>query len=298
MSGKNRTFAEFNPKNTIIMARIRFISPVEALQGNLSGSQKLVYPTSDNKAWDSPDGKQFARNYTPRFIGAMRAASGKTYFAVKARSAVNMTANVRRQQAITSVALLYANAIMVDAAGLTAANAIWRDHIAAGYNKYTTLRGFLNAMLQEGLAAKDRVISVGVQGVSETRLTVTNVYVWNSTTAGDVTPEINRVLMAKFFPYLGVSGSGTNPTGFGAINSKNNPFAFLVGNGWQDVISSSSAAMTAYNAGLQFSTATVGGTDYVKVGSDWLKNAAGAYVNEDMHPQAVTYYTTSVAPSE
>lgn len=280
------------------MARIRFISPVEALQGNMSGKQKLVYPTSDNKAWESPDGKQFARNYTPRFIGAMRAASGKTYFAVKARSAVNMTESVRRQQAITSVALLYANAVTTDAAGYTAAMAIWRDHIAAGYNKYTTLRGFLNAMLQEGLASKDRVISVGVQGVSETRLTVTNVYVWNSTTEGDVTPEINRVQMAKFFPYLGVSGNGSFETGFGAINAKTNPFAFLVGTSWMDVVSPSSAAMTAYNAGLNFSKATVGTTEYIKVGSDWLKNAAGAYVDQDMDPQAVTYYTTSVAPTE
>lgn len=278
------------------MARIRFISPVEALQGNLSGSQKLLYPTSDNKAWESPDGKQFARNYTPRFIGAMRAASGKTYFSVKKRSAVNMTENVRRQQAITSVALLYANAIMADAAGFTAAMAIWRDHIAAGYNKYTTIRGFLNAMLQEGIAAKDRVISVGVQGVSETRLSVTNVYVWNSQTAGDVTPTISNVLMAKFFPYIGVSGSGTNQTNFGAINSKNNPFAFLVGETWDDIITSPGTQMAAFNASLNLSTATVGTKDYVKVGSDWLKNKAGVYVEAETLPQEAIYYTTSVAP--
>lgn len=262
----------------------------------MSGKQKLVYPTSDNKAWESPDGKQYARNYTPRFIGAMRAASGKTYFAVKARSAVNMTESVRRQQAITSVALIYANAVATDAAGYTAAMAIWRDHIAAGYNKYTTLRGFLNAMLQQGLANKDRVISIGEQGVSETRLTVTNVYVWSSTTVGDITPAINRVLMAKFFPYIGVSGSGTNPTGFGAINSKNNPFAFLVGETWDDIITSPGTQMAAYNASLSLSTTTVGTKDYVKVGSDWLKNKAGAYVEAETLPQKAIYYTTSVAP--
>ena len=291
MSGKNRTFAEFNHKITTIMAKIRFISPVEAMQGNLSGKQKLVYPTSDNKAWESPDGKQFARNYTPRYIGAMRAASGKVYFAVKAKSAVNMTANVRRQQAITSVALLYSNAVMTDAAGYTAAMAIWRDHIAAGYTKYTTLRGFLNAMLQEGLAAKDRVISVGVQGVSETRLSVTNVYNWSSATAGDVTPTIDRVMMAKFFPYLGVPTTPGTEIKFGTINSKYNPFAFVDGQGWGVV------AALSYNSSLSITTASVSGVEYVKVGAEWLKNAAGAYVDEDTHPQAAKYYTTTVAPS-
>ena len=277
------------------MARIRFISPVEALQGNLSGSQKLVYPTSDNKAWESPNGKQFARNYTPRFIGAMRAASGKTYFSVKARSAINMTANIRRQQAITSVALLYANAIMSDAAGSTAAMAIWRDHVAAGYNKYTTIRGFLNAMLQEGLAAKDRVISVGVQGVSETRLSVTNVYNWSSSATGDVTPTINRVLMAKFFPYIGVSPLDQYPISFGAVNTKGNPFAFLANEQFQETLDDQ--AVEAYNASLNFGAETVGANSYVKVDSDWLVTKAGAYVKTSDIPQAETYYTKSVAPT-
>lgn len=267
------------------------------MQGNLSGKQDLVYPTSDNKAWESPEGKQFARNYTPRYVGAMRAASGKVYFSVKARSAVNMTANVRRQQAITSVALLYANAVMTDAAGYTAAIAIWRDHIDAGYNKYTTLRGFLNAMLQEGLAAKDRVISVGVQGVSTKRLSVTNVYNWRSQTEGDVTPTINRVLMAKFFPYIGVSPNDNSPLLFGAINVKGNPFAFAAAENFEEVTDPSEATIQAFNASLNFSEATVGTNDYVKVGDDWLVTKAGAYVKTSDLPQAATYYTKSIAPT-
>lgn len=279
------------------MARIEFIAPVEAMRGNLSGKQKLVYPTSDNKAWESPDGKQFARNYTPRYVGAKRAASGKVYFGVKARSAVNMTANMRRQQAITSVALLYANAVMTDASGYTAAMAIWRDHIAAGYNKYTTLRGFLNAMLQEGLAAKDRVISVGVQGVSETRLSVTNVYNWRQDTTGDVTPTISRVLMAKFFQYLGVSSNSESPILFGAVNVKGNPFAFISGESFSEVTDPSDAKVEAFNTSLSFSEATVGTNDYVKVGSDWLVTKAGAYVKTSDLPQAATYYTKSIAPT-
>lgn len=267
------------------------------MRGNLSGKQKLVYPTSDNKAWLSPDGKQFARNYRPRYVGAKRSASGKVYFGVKARSAVNMTANMRRQQAITSVALLYANAITTDAAGFTAAMAIWRDHVAAGYDKYTTIRGFLNAMLQEGIAAKDRVISVGVQGVSETRLTVTNVYNWYSTTTGDVTPTISRVLMAKFFPYIGVSSDDSLPVGFGSINVKGNPFAFIDGQNFAYVVNDSDEVVAAFNTPLSFSEETVGSNDYVKVGRDWLVNKAGAYVKTSDMPQSDTYYTKSIAPT-
>ena len=279
------------------MARIEFIAPVEAMRGNMSGKQQLVYPTSDNKAWLSPDGKQFARNYTPRYVGAKRSARGKVYFSVKARSAVNMTANMRRQQAITSVALLYANAIMSDAAASAKAMTIWRDHVAAGYNKYTTIRGFLNAMLQEGIAAGDRVISVGVQGVSETRLSVTNLYNWASTTEGDVTPTISRVLIAKFFPYIGVGTFDGEPFMFGAINGKGNPFAFISGEDFGEVTNPTDSRVQAFNTSLSFSEATVGTNTYVKVGSDWLMTKAGAYVKNTDMPQAVVYITKSVAPS-
>lgn len=82
------------------MKRIEFIAPVEAMRGNLSGSQKLVYAMNNNPAWDAPDGKSYARNYKPRFVGAKRAATGATYFATKVRSAINNSIASKQAQAV------------------------------------------------------------------------------------------------------------------------------------------------------------------------------------------------------
>lgn len=69
------------------MKRIEFIAPVEAMRGNLSGKQTLVYNDHDNAAFDAPNGRQYAKNYRPSFIGAKRTADGKKYFSVKTKSA-------------------------------------------------------------------------------------------------------------------------------------------------------------------------------------------------------------------
>lgn len=82
------------------MKRIEFIAPVEAMRGNLSGAQTLVYAKKNNPAWDAPEGKSFARNYKPRFIGAKRAATGATIFATKVRSAINNSTKVKVAQAV------------------------------------------------------------------------------------------------------------------------------------------------------------------------------------------------------
>lgn len=72
------------------MKRIEFIAPVEALRGNMSGSQTLVYAENDNPAYDAPDGRQYARNYKPRYIGYRRAKDGAVYFGVKRKSATKV----------------------------------------------------------------------------------------------------------------------------------------------------------------------------------------------------------------
>lgn len=69
------------------MRRIEFIAPVESMRGNLSGNQDLKYAKNDNPAFDAPNGRQYARNYTPRFIGAKRASSGLKYFNTRTKSA-------------------------------------------------------------------------------------------------------------------------------------------------------------------------------------------------------------------
>lgn len=83
------------------MKRIEFIAPVEALRGNMSGSQTLVYAQNDNPAYDAPEGRQYARNYKPRYIGFRRAKDGAVYFGVKRKTATK----INRASKITMAAL-------------------------------------------------------------------------------------------------------------------------------------------------------------------------------------------------
>lgn len=84
------------------MKRIEFIAPVEAMRGNLSGTQKnLVYPTDDNRAYESPVGsRNYARNYQPIFVGAKRASDNLKYFAVRTKTAIGMTSLAKLTMAV------------------------------------------------------------------------------------------------------------------------------------------------------------------------------------------------------
>lgn len=83
------------------MKRIEFIAPVEAMRGNLSGKQDLLYAENDNKAYEGPVGQtNYARNYSPRFIGAKVAKSGQKYFTVRTKSANHLTAKAKHAMAL------------------------------------------------------------------------------------------------------------------------------------------------------------------------------------------------------
>lgn len=83
------------------MKRIEFIAPVEAVRGNLSGTQDLRYALNNNKAYEAPAGQRnYARNYRASFIGAKRASDGLKYFSVRTKSCTNVTAKWLKAGAI------------------------------------------------------------------------------------------------------------------------------------------------------------------------------------------------------
>lgn len=92
------------------MKIVEFIAPVEAIRGNMSGRQDLLYPTNNNKAYEGPVGSvNYARNYSPRFVGAKIAKSGKKYFTVRTKSANHLTAKSKKAMALLGAAgALYA----------------------------------------------------------------------------------------------------------------------------------------------------------------------------------------------
>ena len=87
------------------------IAPFDVLTGNLSGRQDLVYGQNDSKAYEAENGKQGAKNYKPRFIGAKR-ADGKSYFSVRMKSTTVLTSSTRRTMAVVGVTAAIRSALV------------------------------------------------------------------------------------------------------------------------------------------------------------------------------------------
>lgn len=71
------------------------------LRGNVSGSQKLQYPTNNQGAYESVSGqKNYASNYKPRVIISKRAATGELYFSIRKKTANHLTAKSKKAMAL------------------------------------------------------------------------------------------------------------------------------------------------------------------------------------------------------
>lgn len=142
------------------MKRIEFIAPVEAMRGNLSGHQNLLYAENDNKAYYGPVGSvNYARNYSPRFIGAKRAADGRKYFSVKTKTANHLTTKAKYAMALLGgtgaiVASILRNKTLTP---YVEAYAQWLELQNLGNKK--TFRETLSAWVRQGLANKSATIA-------------------------------------------------------------------------------------------------------------------------------------------
>lgn len=138
------------------MRRIEFLAPVAAMRGNLTGSQKLTYPTQNNSAWQAPEGKKsYATNYDTRYIGNKRAQDGYTYFGVKQRNAVNLSPAVRKQMAVLSCASEIANVLNRDLEAIAAIQDLFLaspEH-EEGWSK----KRWMTQFIREALAAKKHI---------------------------------------------------------------------------------------------------------------------------------------------
>lgn len=86
------------------MKRIEFIAPVESMRGSFSPKQTLLYAENNNPAYEAPIGRQYARNYSPIFVGAKRASSGLKYFAAKTKSATLISPASKLRMALLGAA--------------------------------------------------------------------------------------------------------------------------------------------------------------------------------------------------
>lgn len=258
------------------MKRIEFIAPVEAMRGNLSGAQKLEYPTDNQGAYEGPVGSvNYARNYGARFIGAKIAKSGKKYFSVRTKTANHLTAKAKHQ-----MALLGGTGAMVGAILRNKSAALYTS-LYAMYLKIQELgdtrsfRKYLSDHIMAGLAAKSATIVVtgplspiSIDNPWNTMQTTPNV-------------QVSQAILVKFWTELAVNGIVFTVNGMKGVAVNGDSFGDLISD-------------QPYNI-LGLTLQEVGGTNYAKLGDLWLKDDAG-YAEEGNVVESIEYGLTDVSP--
>lgn len=210
------------------MARgIRFIAPIESMSGNLSGLQKLLYPTNDNSAYDSPDGQvNYARNYKPRYVGTYRRKDGLAGFQVKTRSAVNMTPATKMAMALLGGVGALTAAILRVASYKTIAETQMAIENEQGYG-WKSLREFLDAKIRPALSTKaDRFVITPVSGIFGNPWIATG-----NTGVIDLTIPSNTLVkfwseLSNGISYTVVNKQGISPSVLGGSAAAFNPTYF------------------------------------------------------------------------
>lgn len=146
------------------MKSIEFIAPVESMRGNLSGKQDLVYAENDNKAYEAPaNQRNYARNYSPRFIGAKRSSDGRKYFAVKTKTATTITTASKRAMSVMGGSGAIIGSILITPSSKAACQAQMAIENEQGYG-WKSLRQFLSAKIRPALESKAADIVIAPVG--------------------------------------------------------------------------------------------------------------------------------------
>lgn len=206
------------------MKRIRFIAPVEAIQGNMSGNQKLQYADHNNPAFESPKGKRnYARNYRPSYIGAFVAGTGTKYFAVKTKTAVHLTNKSQLAMALAGAAGAMFGSLIKDKASALylQAEALWINN---GISAKQTMRKFYTNLFRQMLAGKLANIAV-TDEVTQAVLTIQNP--WISVATPNI--PVSEDVLVKFWPQLSVDGILFSVNGKTGIAHQGNYFDEIVG---------------------------------------------------------------------
>lgn len=183
------------------MKRIEFIAPVEAMRGNLSGAQELQYPTDNQGAYEGPAGAvNYARNYSPRFIGAKIAKSGKKYFAVKTKTANHLTAKSKKAMAVMGGTGAFIALILRDKTKSIYKNLYAAWVAAQEMGDTRSFRKFLDDAIRPMLAGHEASKHIQVGSYGETIYNP-----WISTVVTDYILPMTVVL--KFWSELGPVGA-------------------------------------------------------------------------------------------
>lgn len=243
------------------MKRITFISPIEAMQGNLSGEQDLTY-ANGVKAYDCETGtSNAANNYQPRFIGARRAKDGLKYFSVRTKSTNTLTAESKKAMALLGGMGSMVGAIFADKTSQLHLKLVdYYIQIVKGFNGGTSttvsFRKWVSDFVYQALMVGS-VVTIPSAGESDPSFSISNP--WGSA-GGDYDVEVPSEVLAKFWNQL-----------------KANGISFFVNNLQGIAITGETWATMIANSSENILGAAVSG-DNVKIGDEYVLTATGAAV--------------------
>ena len=210
------------------MKRIEFIAPVEAMRGNLSGAQKLQYPTDNQGAYEGPAGTvNYARNYSPRFIGAKIAKSGKKYFAVRTKTANHLTVKSKQAMALMGGTGAIVASILRDKTAEIYTNlyGAWVKAQELG-GSTSTFRQFLSGSVRRMLIQKSATYHVQV---GEFGQDIDNP--WN-TTKPNPNVSISQAILVKFWSELAAKAIVIDVEGLKLIAHSGDTFQNVIESGY------------------------------------------------------------------
>lgn len=258
--------------------RLIMIPPFDVLTGNISGRQDLRYALNNNKAFESPAGSvNYARNYTPRYVGVKIAASGKSIFSVRTKNAVNMTPKAIKAMALLGGSGAIVGSLLAHKSGTPYQNmyVLWQYALTHGYEGYT-FRKFAMEVIRPKLEAKVQNIQFQIASIS---VNFKNPWHDGSQTTG---ATVSQKVLVEFWMQL-----NTNPIDF-YVNGKKG--IAMRGEDFNDVIGGN------YNV-LNLQSSTIGSTDYVVCNSEYLLDGAAYVTTEDEVVASKKYTTTTVQPA-
>lgn len=253
---------------------IGFIPGIAEMRGNISGSQNLEYPTSNNKAYAAPDGKHFATNYKPRYIACKRASDGLTYFQVKQRSAIKNTAASRLAMAALGAAGSLSAVLLENEAYRPALEAEYTARKAAGRTSAKSFRAWLVEVYRVEFLKKGSTLNV-ITGVGSL-ISINNPF---NTTQYDPAQDVTlpMEILVKFWSVLCSSPLFFSVSGMKGIAKVDDDFQTIVESNYNSL-------------GMTISDIKV------KLGDLWLKDGELYCNDDDRVVNGRTYELTSVEP--
>ena len=208
--------------------RIGFIAPVDHLSGNLSGDQVLKYAQNDNPAFDAPMGKQYARNYKTRYIGAIRASNGQPYFSVRTKNAVNISNRSKMVMALLGGTASVKQAIKKNQAFAGIVTLYTTEKIGGYTDK--TLDKWMFEIIYQALETKEVMFSF-ISHTGGSSFAFHNPWVYTNQQGG-LGLEVPVRIVAKFWMQLAASPIQFYVSGMKGVAHSDDTFANIIARGY------------------------------------------------------------------